>query len=147
MPGALTAAGADPEPQDVADPVDGDAHRDVDGPVGDLPVPDLPLDPVYPVLLIDAIYLTRLPRLHLLHHGVGDTRDKIPGHVVAVDVLAVGGDVAGGHAPGVEADDGLVEARQTACMLGHQRGLDVPARSRGTFTVTGPISVRTVLGE
>jgi hypothetical protein len=68
------------------------------------------------------------------------------GKLGAVDLLEVVEDVADGNAVGVEADHHVIEpARDPAARLGTSSGSNVPARSRGTCSGTGPTQVGTVL--
>ena len=65
----------------------------------------------------------------------------------AVELGQVRGDVAHGHAAGVEAEDLVVQPRQSGLALAHQLwARTCPARSRGVLTCTGPRSVSTVFG-
>ena len=74
--GALGAV-AGPEAEDVALTLEADTDDGVDGPVGDLAVPDLDPDRVNEDHRIDGVERPRLPSRHLLEHGIGDPRDRV----------------------------------------------------------------------
>ena len=66
----LAAGRADPQAQDVAFAVNGDAHRHIHGAVRDVSVTDLDPDPVDKDHRVDRVERTRLPRLHVAgDHG------------------------------------------------------------------------------
>ena len=77
--GALPAGGSDPHPQHVAFAVQVDAHRHVDGPVGDLAVADLHHDGVDQDHRIDPVQRPVLPGDQVLDDRVGDPARSCPG--------------------------------------------------------------------
>jgi hypothetical protein len=109
--GALPA-GASPQAEDVFLPGQGDADGGVDGPVGDLPVPDLHHDGVDEDRRIDLIERPAAPGLHLLDHLVGDPRDRLLAHRRAVDLGEVRADLPGGQALGIQRQHDLIDPGQ-----------------------------------
>ncbi len=95
--GALTT-GADPHPQHIALTGEVDPDRDVDRPVGHLPVADLHVDRVDEDHRIDGVEGPVLPFGHAVHDLVGDGGDRLPGDFGAVDLGQVGLDLTGRQA-------------------------------------------------
>jgi hypothetical protein len=62
-----------------------------------------------------------LPGLHLFDHGVGDPGHQVPGHLGAVDVGEVVGDVSSGHALRIQTQHRVVEPSQPPGVLGEHR--------------------------
>jgi hypothetical protein len=88
--GALAVAVlAGPQPQDVPLAVHGDAQRQVDGPVSDLPLTDLHLDGIDEEHRIDRVQRPVLPVRQALHHPLGDRGDRLLGHLGAIDLAQV----------------------------------------------------------
>jgi hypothetical protein len=60
-----------------------------------------------------------LPFLHVGDHRVGHPRDQIPGHLGAIDIGQVVGDIAGRHALRIQRQHRVVEPGQPPRVLGH----------------------------
>jgi len=128
--GALPAAGADPLAQDVAFAAEADAHRDVDGPVGDGAVSDLHDNRVDQDHRRHAIERPVLPAEQVLDDGVGDPADRVAGHLGAVDLRQICLDVTGRETLRVQRDDVAGQAVETTLALAHrlrvEAGVAVP---------------------
>jgi hypothetical protein len=87
------------------------------------------------------------PRLHLLHHPVGDPRDGVLGDLGVVDLGEVGGDVAGRQSARIQRRtiSSMLDSRR--CRLATITGSKPPSRSRGTSTSTCPESVDIALAR
>ena len=140
--GAFTAV-AGPEPEDVAVALAGDRERDVDGPVGDLPVADLDVDGVDEDHRVDRVEGPVLPLSHAIDDLVGDRGDRLPRHLRAVDLAQVRGYLTGRQTLRRQRDDHLVDPGQPLLPLRDD------LRVEAAFPVTGhpdlgPTSVNTV---
>ena len=72
-----------------------------------------------------AVQRPRLPGCQLLSNPVGDPADQVPRHLHPIDLAQVGADLPGGQALGIQAHNGLVEARHPAGVLGHDQRLEL----------------------
>jgi hypothetical protein len=118
------AAGAGPEPQDVALTVEGDADGRIERPVGDLPVADLDHDRVDEHRGVDLVQRAGGPVVHLLNHLVGDPRDRLLRYRGPVDLSEVRADLPGGQALGIERQHDLVHLGQSSLPFAHDLRLE-----------------------
>ena len=145
VPCALAAV-ADPQAQDVPVTLGGDRHRHADGPVGDLPVPDLHVRTVDEDDPVDAVQRTVLSFRHAGHHAVGDRGDRGLGDLRAVHLGEMRGDLPARQSLRRQRQDHLVHPAQTPLTLLDQLRLERPCPvPRHTAISTGPDSVITVL--
>jgi hypothetical protein len=121
---------AGPQAQDVALAVHGDAQRQVDGPVGDLALADLHLDGVDEDHRIHGVQGAALPVRHSLHHPLGNGRDRLLGHLGAIHIGQVRGDLPVGQPFRGQGNDHVVDPGQPPLPLGDdfrlEAGIPVP---------------------
>jgi hypothetical protein len=87
---------------------------------------------------------TTLPLGDRLQHGIGDRRDQVRRDVESVQLLEVSADLAHRHAAREYRYDLAVEVGKTALVLAISFGSNIPARSRGTSSVTFDVPVSIV---
>ena len=120
-------------------PSHGDRQRDVDRPVGDLPVADLHVDRVDEDHRVDRVEGPVLPLGHALDDLVGDRGDRLPGHLGAVDLGQVRRDLPGGQPLRRQRDHHLVDPGQPPLPLARRSSArSVPSRSRGHVDLDRP---------
>jgi hypothetical protein len=125
--------------EDVAFAVYGDRERDVDGPVGDLPVTDLDADRVDKNHRIDRVQRTVVPLGHAVQHGVGDRGDHLVGHLRAIDFLKMRGHLAGGYTAWRTTRSPSLRSRPAGVgVCATILGSNVDCRSLGTLMSIGP---------
>lgn len=112
---------AGPQPEDVPTAVHRDGQGDVDGPVGDLPVPDLHMDTVNEDHRIHDVERPVLPLAQALHHPVGDRRDLILGRLSPVHLGQMRADLPVRQTLGRQRDHQVLQPTKTTCPLGHDR--------------------------
>ncbi len=114
--GAL-AAGADPQPENVAFAIDGHTDRCVDRPVGDLAVADLDHDRVDEHDRIHTIEGPVLPLGELADHPVGDLRDRLAADRGAIHLGQMRFDLTRRQPLGRQRDHHLVDTIEAALAL------------------------------
>ena len=136
-----------PDPERFAVALDGDPDGQVAGPAADRAVlADLDHQGVEVDDRVDRFQRPGAPGLDVLEHRVGDPADGVAADLDAIQARQMSGNIPDRHPAGVEVKHPLVEAGQTGLALGHELRLELPCRSRGVLTSTGPSSVPTVLG-
>ena len=115
-----------PDAQHVLDTVHIDADDQVGCLVGDhAAVADLHAQRVDVEDGVDVINGPVLPGSYLIRDHIGDPRYEGRGHLAAVDLFQVGGNVAGGHTAGVQGQDHVVDLGQAPPSLGHDDWLEL----------------------
>jgi hypothetical protein len=132
------AAVARPNTQDVPGALDGDGHDHVDGPVGDLPVPDLHVDGIHEQNGIDTVERPVGPFGHPVHHLVGDGGDGLLGDLGSVDLGQMRGDLPVGEALRGQRQHHLVHAGQPALPLAHDLRLEGALHIAGHLDLDRP---------
>ena len=118
----------------------------VDRPVGDLAVADLHVDGVDEDDRVDRVERPVLPFGHAVHDLVGDRGDRLLGHLGAVDLGQVRGDLPVRQPLRRQGQHHLVDAGQPSLPLLDDLRLEAGPPGRGARSIsTGPISVSTVL--
>src|SRR5690606_6992492 len=111
-----------------------DGQRQVDGPVGDLPlVTDLYDDGVEVDDWIDRIKTAVLPGGDLFGDRFGGIGDEFRGDLHLVDLLEVLLDLPNAQAPGIQADDAVVEPVEVPLVLGNESRLKSSVTIPGDF--------------
>jgi hypothetical protein len=135
----------EPHPEHVPLTVDGDAEGEVAGPALHRPaLPDLQDERVEEEHRLDVVQGPLLPLAHVVHHRAGDAADQVAADPNAVDLGQVRLDLTGREAARVERENLVVEALEAPLPLRTICGSNVPFRSRGVRTSTGPCSVASV---
>ncbi|GAB3852785.1 hypothetical protein GCM10027610_081660 [Dactylosporangium cerinum] len=121
--GAFTAV-AGPHAQDVAVAVDGDGQGQVDRSVRDLTVPDLDVHSIDEHDRVDRVEGPVLPFGHPVDHLVGDRGDGLLGHLGAIHLRQVSGDLTVGQAAGRQRQDQIVDPGQPPLSFPHDLRLE-----------------------
>jgi hypothetical protein len=109
----------DPQPEHLLLAFAVEGERDIDGFVADQAfVADLDPQRVEKDHRIDRVERPVLPFPNLLEDGVGDPADQIGGNLNPVKLLQVSLDLANREAPGIEADDPIVEPMEPGLPFG-----------------------------
>jgi hypothetical protein len=113
------AAVPDPQAQDVAAALGRDTDNNIDGTVGDFPIPDLDVDRVDEQDGVNRVERPVLPLGHRLDHAVGDCGDGRFGHLHPIDLLQVSGDFAVSEAPGRQGQHHLIDPAHPPLPFAH----------------------------